>query len=101
MNTCCIFLRFIPSSAIPIAATGCHTLGFTPRPVILIHCSPHMCSPLSFYSKGVYNDPDCHSDFAYLDHAVLAVGYATEEAADRGTPGRSYFVIKNSWSPHW
>jgi len=54
-----------------------------------------------FYSKGVYNDPDCHSDFAYLDHAVLAVGYATEEAADRGTPGRSYFVIKNSWSPHW
>ncbi|OQR78205.1 hypothetical protein BIW11_02776 [Tropilaelaps mercedesae] len=47
---------------------------------------------LSFYSHGVYKDPECSS--TSLDHAVLAVGYGTL----RGEP---YWLIKNSWSTYW
>ena len=49
----------------------------------------------SFYSSGVYYDANCASDPASLDHAVLAVGYGTDDS------GNDYWVVKNSWSTHW
>jgi len=49
---------------------------------------------LSFYSHGVYKEPECENKPENLDHAVLAVGYGTL----RGEP---YWLIKNSWSTYW
>lgn len=49
---------------------------------------------LSFYSNGVYFEPDCGNSPDSLDHAVLAVGYGMMN-------GEGYWLIKNSWSTYW
>jgi len=49
---------------------------------------------LSFYSNGVYYEPECNNDMDGLDHAVLAVGYGT-------IAGQDYWLVKNSWSTYW
>jgi cathepsin L len=43
---------------------------------------------------GVYYDPDC--DPYSLDHAVLVVGYGTDEHS-----GKEYWLVKNSWGTSW
>jgi C1A family cysteine protease len=48
----------------------------------------------SFYSSGVYYDPQCKNGIDDLDHSVLAVGYGT-------LYGQDYWLVKNSWSTHW
>lgn len=48
----------------------------------------------SFYSHGVYYEPQCKSKVEDLDHAVLAVGYGILN-------GQKYWLVKNSWSNMW
>ncbi|CAB3232442.1 unnamed protein product [Arctia plantaginis] len=48
----------------------------------------------SFYSNGVYYEPQCHNKIDELDHAVLAVGYGILK-------GQKYWLVKNSWSNMW
>jgi len=49
---------------------------------------------LSFYSSGIYYEPECDNTPDGLDHAVLAVGYGELN-------GQKYWLVKNSWSTFW
>jgi len=46
------------------------------------------------YKTGVYVDDTCRNTIYGLDHAVLVVGYGTEN-------GQDYWLVKNSWSTQW
>lgn len=48
---------------------------------------------LQFYSSGVYYEPNC--DPLNINHAVLVVGYGTDEN------DQDYWIIKNSWGIFW
>ncbi|XP_055853688.1 cathepsin L-like isoform X2 [Episyrphus balteatus] len=50
---------------------------------------------LQFYKNGVFNEPECHSGVEYGRHAVLCVGYGSEEN------GAEYWLVKNSWGSTW
>lgn len=43
------------------------------------------------YTEGIYDDPDCTQA---VNHAVLIVGYGSEN-------GHDYWLVKNSWSSEW
>jgi len=46
------------------------------------------------YKSGVYATDFCQNGPQNVNHAVLAVGYGTENGVD-------YWVIKNSWGAAW
>ena len=48
------------------------------------------------YDSGIYNDPSCSSSFSKLNHALLIVGYGTDEETKE-----DYWILKNSWSSAW
>lgn len=45
-----------------------------------------------YYSSGILSASACPGD--YIDHAVTAVGYGTEN-------GQEYFLVRNSWGQWW
>ncbi|XP_059438997.1 low-temperature-induced cysteine proteinase-like [Corylus avellana] len=45
------------------------------------------------YTSGIY-DGDCSGDPDEIDHAVLIVGYGSED-------GEDYWIVKNSWGTEW
>lgn len=46
------------------------------------------------YHSGVYSSNKCKNGAMDVNHAVLAVGYGTENGVD-------YWLVKNSWSTKW
>jgi C1A family cysteine protease len=49
---------------------------------------------LQTYRSGIMDPAICRSSASALDHAVLVVGYGTEN-------GQDYWKIKNSWAADW
>ncbi|GBM90258.1 Cathepsin S [Araneus ventricosus] len=47
-----------------------------------------------FYNDGVYETNECDNTTDALSHAVLVVGYGTEN-------GKDYWLVKNCWSAGW
>ena len=43
------------------------------------------------YSSGILDSPKCGTE---LDHAVMAVGYGTED-------GKDFYIVRNSWGTQW
>jgi len=50
---------------------------------------------LHYYDSGVINTPLCKNDKSKIDHAVVLVGYGTDDN------GVDYWTIRNSWSTYW
>ena len=46
------------------------------------------------YESGIYANNTCGQGPMDVNHAVVAVGYGTENGMD-------YWIIKNSWSTNW
>ncbi|XP_034032414.1 pro-cathepsin H [Thalassophryne amazonica] len=46
------------------------------------------------YHQGVYTSTECRNTPDKVNHAVLAVGYGTEN-------GLPYWIVKNSWGSRW
>ncbi|KAL1131618.1 hypothetical protein AAG570_011232, partial [Ranatra chinensis] len=49
-------------------------------------------STFNFYHSGIHYQPECKDNSP--THAVLVVGYGTED-------GQDYWIVKNSWGPAW
>jgi len=47
------------------------------------------------YTSGVYTSTVCKNGPADVNHAVLAVGFGTDEN------GMDYWIVKNSWGESW
>ncbi|KAL7020315.1 hypothetical protein ACKWTF_011466 [Chironomus riparius] len=45
------------------------------------------------YSEGIFSDDTCPSDCSELNHAMVAVGYGSDDL--------DYWMVKNSWSDSW
>lgn len=46
------------------------------------------------YTSGVYTSDVCKNSPSDVNHAVVAVGYGTEDGVD-------YWIVKNSWGADW
>ncbi|XP_054778720.1 ervatamin-B-like [Prosopis cineraria] len=49
---------------------------------------------LQLYQDGIFDGENCERVSTYTNHAVLIVGYGSEDVKD-------YWIVKNSWGENW
>ncbi|XP_054778208.1 P34 probable thiol protease-like [Prosopis cineraria] len=49
---------------------------------------------LQFYKEGIFEGENCEMGSTYTNHAVLIVGYGSQD-------GKDYWTVKNSWGQNW
>lgn len=54
----------------------------------------HLHESFMRYSKGIYYEPDCSTDYEKTSHTVLLVGYGSEN-------GENYWIVRNSYGESW
>lgn len=54
----------------------------------------HLHESFMRYSKGIYYEPDCSSDYEETSHTALLVGYGSEN-------GKDYWIVRNSFGKSW
>lgn len=87
-TSCQSVLKITGYKRVPIMDESSLKSAVAQQPVSIAIEADHRSFQL--YHGGVYSQ-DCGQK---LDHAVLAVGYGTDN-------GKDYWKIKNSWSPGW
>lgn len=65
-----------------------HAVATVGPVIIAFNASPRPCA---FYKSGIIDVPGCPT---HRNHAVLTVGYGTENGTD-------YWILKNSWGADW
>jgi hypothetical protein len=81
----------------PYTEVGVHSNSFLER---VVRKGPVVAAiradskAFKFYSGGIIGNGDCQAKLAPVNHAVLVVGFGT----DNGVP---YWKIKNSWGTTW
>ncbi|KAF0714218.1 Aste57867_3933 [Aphanomyces stellatus] len=94
------FCHFNVSNALAKVTSFVNISGVQGMNEALVHVGPLSVSidaslpSFYFYAGGYYNDLNCKSGIDDLDHSVVAVGYTKHE-------GKTYTLVKNSWSTHW
>uniref|UniRef100_A0A8C8HFR9 Peptidase C1A papain C-terminal domain-containing protein n=1 Tax=Oncorhynchus tshawytscha TaxID=74940 RepID=A0A8C8HFR9_ONCTS len=78
--------RFIPTGDEQALTDAVATIG----PITIAVDADH--PSFMFYSSGIYEEPSCNPN--NLSHAVLLVGYGSEE-------GQDYWIIKTAWRCVW
>lgn len=68
----------------------------TKGPVVVGISGEHIGDDFMFYSSGVYTGEEDPPAASSGGHAVLVVGYGTDELTDE-----KYWLVQNSWGPDW
>ncbi|KAK3101998.1 hypothetical protein FSP39_008009 [Pinctada imbricata] len=89
-NSCQVAAKVKGGWMIPPGGEAALQSAVANGPVMAVIDASH--ASFQMYKSGIYYEPACNPP--KLDHAVLVVGYGSEN-------GHDYWIVKNSWGVNW